>query len=73
MEEVVDIGQTEPEMKHKAAAVFMIALAEVREDWIGGLPEAFREGEGVEAFGGRITKVLFQGAAVFTCPDLVQG
>ena len=72
MEEVVDVGQAKPELAHKGAAVFVVALADVRQSGIGGLPQPLGEGEGVEAIGWRVAQILFQRAAVFACPNLVQ-
>ena len=39
VEKVVDLGQAEPEGLHQFLAVFVVALAELREAKIGGLPE----------------------------------
>ena len=51
MEEVVDVGEAEPERAHQRLAVLVVALPDGREGWVRGLPEAFWEGEGVEALG----------------------
>ncbi len=50
VEQVVDVGEAEPELAHEGAAVFVVALAKVGQNWAGGLPEAFGEREGIEAF-----------------------
>ena len=49
MEEIVDVGEAEPEWAHKGAAVLVVALADGGERGVGGLPEPFGEREGVEA------------------------
>ena len=49
MEEVVDLGQAEPEGLHQLLAVRVVALAEFREARVGGVPKSGGKGEGVEA------------------------
>ena len=73
VKQVVDVGQAEPELAHEGAAVFVVVLAEVGQRRVGGLPETFGEGEGVEAFRWRVAQPGFQRAAVFARPDFMQG
>ena len=50
----------------------MVALADVRQRWVGGLPQLLGEGEGVETVGRRVAQPGFQRPAVFARPDLMQ-
>ena len=52
MEQVVDVGEAEPEALHQGAAVFVVALAECCKSWVGGLPETLREGNVSKHFEG---------------------
>ena len=69
MEEVVDVGEAEPEREHQRLAVLVVALADGREGGVRGLPETFREGESVEAVRRRVAQVLLQRTAVLARPD----
>ncbi len=71
MEEVVDVGEAEPEAEHQFAAVFVVGFANGGEVRVGVLPLSGGEGEGVEALRWGVAEVLFQCAAVFSRPDFV--
>ena len=73
VEEVVDVGEAEPEAEHEVAAVLVVALADGGKVRVGVLPLPGGEGEGVETLRWGVAEVLFQRAAVFACPDFVGG
>ena len=50
VEQVVDVGETKPELAHEGAAVFVVVLAKVGQNGVGGLPEAFWKWKSVKAF-----------------------
>ena len=51
VEEIVDLGQAEPEGLHQLLAMRVVALAGPREAGVSGLPEPCGEGEGIETIG----------------------
>ena len=48
VEEVIDLGQPEPQGQHPLLAVCVVALAKFREAGVGGLPELDWESEGIK-------------------------
>ena len=73
VEEVVDVGEAEPEAEHEVAAVLVVALADGGEFRVGLLPLPGGEGEGFEAVRGGVAEPGFQRTAVFAGPDFVEG
>ena len=73
MEEIVDVGEAEPELEHETAAMFVVVLAGFSQVRVGGLPEPLRKGEGFKTIRWGIAEPCFQRPAVLACPDLVQG
>ena len=73
MEEVVNLGQAEPEGLHQRLAARVVTLAQFGKAGIGGLPEPRGEDESDEAVGGGVAEILFQRAAVPAGPNLVKG
>jgi len=73
VEEVVNVGEAEPEAEHEVAAVLVVALAHGDEFRVGLLPLPGGEGEGVEALRRGVAESGFQCPAVFACPDFVDG
>lgn len=71
VEEVVDVGEAEPEAEHEVAAVLVVALADGGEVRVGVLPLPGGEGEVFEAVRRGVAKPCFQCTAVFACPDFV--
>ena len=51
VEEVVDVGQAEPQMQHQLAPVLVVLCANGGQIRLRHLPEVGREGEGFEAIG----------------------
>jgi hypothetical protein len=72
VEEVVDVGETEPEQLHEGLTLLMVALTDLRQNGVCRLPKCLREGEGFEAIRWGIAKSGFESAAVFPCPDFMQ-
>lgn len=71
VEEVVDVGEAEPEAEHQFAAVFVVGFADGSEVRVGVLPLPGGEGEGLEAVGRGIAESGFQCPAIFPRPDFV--
>ena len=59
VEEIVDVGETQPERAHEAPPVFVVLLADDGQAGVGRLPQVAGEGEVHKALGWRVTQVLF--------------
>lgn len=59
VEEVVGVGEADPEVEHELSAVFVIGGAKGGEGRVGGGPESVRESEGAEAVAGGVAEILF--------------
>ena len=71
VEEVVDVGEAEPEREHQGLTVLVVTFADSCQ---GGFASArgLRKGERLEAIRRRVAQSRFKRAAVFACPDFVQ-
>jgi hypothetical protein len=72
VEEVIDVGEAEPEAQHEIAAKLVVALADGGEFRVPLLPLTGGKGEVLEAVGRGIAEILLQRSTVFASPDFVK-